>query len=141
VNSKPYFEDVTGKVRRFATFAAVGILGTAAHYAVLVALVEWMKVAPTVSTGLGFAVGAIVNYCLNYRVTFASNLRHAHTAPRFFAIAAVGGVLNVFLMHVGTVMLSLHYIVSQVLATGIVLILNFIANSVWTFATQVDSKQ
>jgi putative flippase GtrA len=132
---------MTAMARRFLLFAGVGALGTAVHYLVLAVLVEVADVDPRLATAFGFAAGAIVNYALNYRFTFVSSRSHLETAPRFFAIAVIGGVLNVFLVHLGTQVLAMHYFVSQILSTGIVLVFNFAANSAWTFAVTTGIKR
>ncbi|MBC7984885.1 MAG: GtrA family protein [Candidatus Obscuribacterales bacterium] len=127
--------------QRFVMFVGVGAVGTAAHFAVLLAFVEIFSLNPTLSSACGFVVGAVVNYLLNYRFTFDSNRRHIETAPRFATVAAIGGVLNVVIVHFGTETLSMNYIVSQVVSTGMVLVFNFVANSLWTFATRASMKR
>jgi putative flippase GtrA len=78
-------------------------------------------------------VGALVNYRLNYSFTFRSNKRHRDVIVKFFAVAAVGLGLNTALMTLLTTSLSLHYLVSQVLTTGAVLLWNFTGNRLWSF--------
>ena len=57
-------------ISRFLRFALVGIFGTAAHYTVLVSLVEVYGVPVLFATTAGFLTGALVNYILNRRFTF-----------------------------------------------------------------------
>jgi putative flippase GtrA len=122
-------------MRQFLVFAAVGAVGTAAHYATLIALVQIWRVSPPVATTAGFAVGALVNYVLNYRITFASNARHAHALPKFLTIAAIGAALNYGIVWWLTGR-GVHYLLAQVVSTGVVLVLNYAANRAWTFATR-----
>ena len=58
--------------KQFVRYAGVGAIGTLAHYGVLIALVQSRATGPLVASTLGFAVGAAVNYLLNYHVTFRS---------------------------------------------------------------------
>jgi|HigsolmetaAR205D_1030408.scaffolds.fasta_scaffold00195_10 putative flippase GtrA len=121
--------------RQFLLFASVGAIGTAAHYVVLIALVESrLQLAPPMASGAGFAVGAFINYLLNYRFTFASELSHARTAPRFATIAVLGAVLNTLIMAAGTALLPVHYLVCQIIATACVLVFGYLSNRFWTFA-------
>lgn len=120
-------------IKQFVVFAAVGAIGTLSHYCVLIVLVQLLGVNPVVASGTGFAVGALVNYLLNYRVTFRSARPHQEAAPRFFAIAAVGMLANTVIMALGTKVFAIQYLLAQIIATGMVLGLNFVANRLWTF--------
>ena len=119
--------------RQFVKFAGVGAIGTAAHYATLVLLVQTQWAGPVIASSAGAVVGAVVNYLLNYHYTFASNRRHREAFWRFFTIAAVGFLLNGLLMALLTQQLALFYLLAQVITTLLVLVWNFLGNRVWTF--------
>lgn len=121
-----------GIAPQFLSFATVGAVGTAAHYATLIAGVS-LGLGPVTASAIGCTVGAAVNYVLNYHVTFRSSLAHIQSAPRFALIAAASLLLNTVLMAVGVDRLGLHYLVAQVLATGIVLCSNFALSRIWAF--------
>lgn len=114
-------------------FSAVGALGTLAHYSVLVCLVQLLSANVLVASSIGAIVGALVNYSLNYKWTFNSNKRHSEAMVKFFAVATVGFVMNGLFMALFTEALALHYLIAQVMTTGIVLFWNFLANHYWTF--------
>ncbi|MEW6570100.1 MAG: GtrA family protein [Nitrospirota bacterium] len=122
-----------GIIVQFFTFAGVGVVGTAAHYAVLFLLVEIAEIRPVIASGFGFVTGAIVNYYLNYHITFRSNKRHYEAALKFFLVALCGLLLNTFIMFFTTELLYMNYLVAQVLATGLVLLWNFTCNRLWSF--------
>jgi putative flippase GtrA len=82
---------------------------------------------------LGAVGGALVNYGLNHRFTFASGRSHATALPRFAAIAAVGIAVNGAVMALLLGPFGAHYVVAQVVATGAVLVVGFLANRTWTF--------
>jgi len=120
-------------VRQFGYFTTMGSVGTAAHYALLTALVYLLLVHPVVASCFGFVVGGMINYLLNHRFTFSSHEPHGSALPKFFTVAGIGLCLNGVIMAVGTGLLMLHYLVAQVLATGLVLMWNFGVNRSWTF--------
>jgi len=122
-----------GIAPQFLSFATVGALGTAAHYATLIVGVS-LGLGAVIASAVGAAVGATVNYVLNYHVTFRSSLAHRQSGPRFALIAVVSLLLNTLLMAVGVNRLGLHYLVAQVLATGIVLCCNFVLSRAWAFS-------
>jgi putative flippase GtrA len=122
-----------GVAGQFLVFSAVGAVGTTAHYCVLIVLHEFLAIAPVPASAVGFTVGALVNYALNYHVTFQSDAVHAAAMPKFYLIATVGFLLNIAVMWLMVRQLQVHYIAGQLVATGLVLAWGFAANSVWTF--------
>ena len=125
--------------RQFLAFAAVGAVGTAAQYVVLVALVHGLGIDPVAASASGFVVGAFVNYALNYRITFRSSKRHREAITKFFSVALVGICLNTLVMRLA-VFGGLHYLLGQVVATGIVLFSNFLGNRFWTFKETKNAR-
>jgi putative flippase GtrA len=118
---------------KFLRFAAVGVVGTAAHYLTLILIVEWAEASPLTGSSAGFIVGAFVNYVLNYRYTFHSTRRHSEALPRFYLVAAIGFIFNGAIVWGVAKQLGFHYLLAQVAATLIVLMWNFTSNLIWTF--------
>lgn len=119
--------------RQFSRFAACGAVGTLAHYLLLVLLVQGWGSPPVAASSAGFVLGAVINYTLNYRYTFRSSKPHRVTMWKFFVAALIGALINAALMSILIHHVNLHYLVSQIIATGIVLVWNFMANRIWTF--------
>ena len=118
-------------IRKLLLFASTGAVGTGVHYIVLVAWVQLFGDAVW-GTMFGFVAGAVVNYFLNYHVTFASTQPHLPTISKFMLIAASGFLFNAAIVKAGIAWGS-HYLVSQVLATVVVFCGNFLVNLLWTF--------
>jgi putative flippase GtrA len=123
-------------VLKFVTYASIGAVGTLAQYVVLVATVASGRAGPVAGSVSGAVVGAFVNYCLNRRLTFRSAGSHLKTLPKFAATACLGVLVNGVVMKVLTDDNRVNYMIAQVLATGLVLALTFLINSVWTFRQQ-----
>lgn len=117
---------------QFLRYASAGAVGTLAQYATLVALVQAQGTGAVLASTLGAILGALVNYALNHRFTFASERRHAQALPRFAAVAAMGIALNALIVAV-LVHANVHYLAAQVVATGAVLAGGYLANRAWTF--------
>lgn len=124
---------VPDRFHRLMLYACVGGLGTAAHYAVLICLVEFFGWEELHSTSLGFVIGAIVNYTLNYYITFKSDRSHFGTMVRFAAIAFLGFLLNGFLFYHLTGSLQIHYLPAQVVSTLGVMLVTYQLNRNWTY--------
>jgi len=120
--------------QQFFIFTGVGAIGTVGHYSTLILLVQVIHTDPVFATTIGFVVGALINYLLNYHITFNSHKRHREALTKFFSVASLGAVINGAIMLAGINMFNMHYLIIQVIATGVVLALNFIANKYWTFA-------
>jgi putative flippase GtrA len=120
-------------VALFLGFSAVGAVGTAAHYAALIILVEVLDLNAILSSGIGGAIGALMNYYLNYRLVFRSNKRHVEALGKFMATAGIALTLNIALIALFTHLLVLHYIYAQLVTTSAVLFFNFTINRYWTF--------
>jgi len=119
--------------KKFISFVLVGGFATALQYAILVAGVQLLGMAPTWASSLGFAISSIFNYMLNYYVTFRSTSKHIAAASKFAVIAAAGLLINGGIMEAGVTLLGLHYLLVQVAATIIVLFWNFLGNHLWSF--------
>jgi len=120
-------------VPQFVRYAGAGAIGTAFHYAVLIALVQLARFDAVVASTAGAVAGAVVNYTLNHRFTFASEKPHTRALPRFALVAAAGVALNAAVMTSVLYLAGPHYLLAQVAATGAVLAAGFLANRAWTF--------
>jgi len=118
---------------QFISFAGVGVIGTLVHYITLITLVRIARASAIPASVAGFVLGGLVNYVFNYHYTFRSNCRHHKTAIKFFTVALGGLILNTLIMTLATTVFALHYLLAQVVATGLVLNWNFFACFFWTF--------
>jgi putative flippase GtrA len=127
---------IATEARRFALYVASGFAATGTHYAVMVALVSGAGYSEIFGTCAGFVAGACVKYPLNYWAVFASGQRHHIAAVRFVLSLAVTFVLNAVILWVLLRTLDVHYMVSQVLTTGVVLFANYLMARYWVFHTR-----
>ena len=103
------------------------------QYLVLTALVTWCRIEPWVASDVGFSLSAVYNYAMNRRFTFASRQSHLVAASRFALLVAAGVTTNTVIMK-GLTQIGLYYLISQVVASAVVLILNFSLANYWVFA-------
>jgi putative flippase GtrA len=87
---------------------------------------------PVRASAIGFVGSACLNYFANHRFTFASAESHARAGPKFAVLASLGLALNseILALLIGA---GFHYMVAQAAATVLVLLWNFVGNSLWTF--------
>lgn len=113
-------------------FGVVGLVGTAAHYLLLVVLVA-IGASALLASSAGMVAGALVNHHLNRHFTFASDKRYRETLCQFSLVASVLFAINLLIMYVLVNWLGWHYLVAQLMATGAVFIAGFVLNKYLVF--------
>lgn len=131
-NRRPHPDPAAARMQRFFRYTAVGAFATAVHYAVLAACVEWLGLPAWLGSGAGAVVGAQVAYAGNRWLTFAHRGAIGASWPRFQFTALLGALLGMAVVALG-VRLGAHYLLAQVIATGLGLLLTFAVNRAWTF--------
>jgi len=130
---------VTEAMKKLLLYAALGLVGTIVQYAVLITLVQAFFFSPSTGSAIGAAAGAIVNYQLNAVYNFKHTGDRFPALLKFLVTAGIGMGANWLVMLLLTSHLHLNYLLSQVLATGVVLGLTFLINSTWTFKRPTTS--
>ena len=120
--------------RRFYRFVFAGAAATLTTYAVLIFGVESLELSAVFASVVGYALGILVNYALNYRYTFNARQRHTAVFPKFLAVMVIGMLTNAAIMAACVELLGLHYLLAQLLAITVVLSWSYTANRLWTFA-------
>lgn len=105
-------------------FGALSGIGTALHFGVLFATVEWAGLPAVTGSTLGAVCGMLFNYVAHYHLTFVSSAAHRRSLPLFLVGGAVSVVLNLLLMTM-LLALDLNYLLAQLLATLLVFVFNF----------------
>jgi putative flippase GtrA len=119
--------------RQFIQFAAVGAAGTTVQYVTLWAGVEILAAPAVISSAVGYVLGSVINYLLNYFFTFESGQSHIRVASKYYTVLGVGWCINYALMKILVDHISLHYWFAQVFTTGVGLMWNFIGSKWWVF--------
>lgn len=120
--------------RQFSTFAGVGFVATAVHYAILIGFVEIFAVSAVAAALAGYSAGGIISYCLNRRLTFKSNAPHEKTVLRFALVAFGGFGLTFFFMNFFVNSCGMPYIPAQATTTGLVMLWSYAVHRNYTFA-------
>ena len=120
-------------VKQIIKFGLVGVLGTFAHYVVLIIGVDYLKQGILISSSLGFIIGAFINHHFNRQFTFSSEKTYIVTLVQFMISASGLFALNLLVMYLLTDKLSFQYLVAQIITTGIVFFSGFIVNKLFIF--------
>ena len=120
---------------KFLKFCVVGFSGTAIDFGLTWLCKEIFKIPKFIANAIGFVVAATNNYILNRLWTWGSTNDHvAVEYTKFFAVSLIGLGLNTLILFIFHEKLKLNFYVSKVIATGFVMVWNFLANNYFTFA-------
>jgi putative flippase GtrA len=120
-------------LRQFAAFFGVGVVAAIVHYGLLIGLVEIFFYDPVHATLAGYLAGGVVSYGLNRVFTYEAQRNLLESGWRFAVVAMVGFGLTWLLMALLHTRLGWHYLVAQIITTGLVLIWSFFAHKFWSF--------
>lgn len=129
---------------KFIKFAIIGGAATLLQFFLLGLFVEAFEWAPVTASAVSYAVSAIFNYLANYYLTFASASSHKQTLPKFIVTVAIGLGLNTALFSfflfslnnyllIGTNLLAAAYLIAQLFATLLTLIVNYLMHKFWIY--------
>ena len=120
---------------KFLRFCVVGFSGTAIDFGVTYICKEWLKVRKFVANAIGFVVAATNNYILNRIWTFGSTDSQVGLEYlKFFGVSLIGLGINTLVLYLLHEKLKWNFYLSKVGATGVVMLWNFFANYLFTFA-------
>ncbi len=136
-----------GLVYKFLRFALVGTSGFIVDFSVTALVSYLLGVSLSIATGIGFCFGATSNYILNRLWTWRSK-EEAVTREylKFLLVSLIGLGVHylVFLGWFSTFDFSFTVFdiiitpdwIAKIVATGVVMVWNFIANNFYTFRSQ-----
>lgn len=118
-------------IQSFTKYTFVGAFATFIHYAIFLISIHFFSSIPWKATMFGAAGGALIAYILNYHHTFLSHAKHSVLLPKFLIVASFGVLIQTLIVAIFTP--QIHYLLAQLIATAVGLILTFMINRFWTF--------
>jgi putative flippase GtrA len=115
-------------------FLFVGGSTTILYFGLIFALVEGLALHTTVSSSVAYIVVGFYNYLLHYHWTFATDAPHGLALVKYLLTCVGGLVLNALVMHVGVMLVPVHYMVVQLFAFGVVVCWSLCISTVWVFS-------
>ena len=121
-------------LKLFSKYFASGSIAALIHFIILISLVELFFFNSTIATTIGFCIGTIANYLLQYHWTYSHNKSHAKTFTKYIIVTTCMLGVNNIVFWCQVELLSIHYVIAQIFATGIVMLLNYTINTTYTFS-------
>jgi putative flippase GtrA len=113
-------------------FLLVGGAATAIHYAVMAFVLWGGWTGPVAATAIGFAISVVFNYLASAAYAFRGEHRHGEALPRFAitqgASFGINAAVVALLLRIGAPL-----VLSQLVASGCVMVWNYSLNALWTF--------
>jgi putative flippase GtrA len=120
---------------QFVKFGIVGVSNTLLSLAIYTILLKVFGVWYIAASGIGFTIGAVNGFLLNRRWTFEDHVGDAFTPVRWGVVQGSGLLLDLLLVYICVQDLEIDKLISQGIATAIVVVVTFAANRAWTFRT------
>ncbi|MDO8460454.1 MAG: GtrA family protein [Nanoarchaeota archaeon] len=119
----------------FIKFVAVGVVNTVINLFVLYILTEFFSVWYILSSLLAFLLAVTNSFIMNTIWTFKSNIKHktAIRYTKFFIVSIITALFNLLFLYVFTEFVGLWYMLSQLIAIALTLMINFVGNKFWTY--------
>lgn len=115
-------------------FLFVGGTTTILYFGLTFVLVEGLTLHTTAAATVSYVVVGVYNYLLHYHWTFATDTPHGLALVKYLLTCVGGLVLNALVMHVGVVLLSVHYLAVQLFAFAAVVCWSLCISTIWVFA-------
>ena len=120
-------------IEQLFKFGIVGIIAFVIDYSVLALCHEVFHINVLVSSAIAFTISVIVNYILSIRWVFDVNKNSSEKRNfiLFIVLSLIGLALTELIMWCGTELLSINYLIVKIIATGIVMVFNFITRKIF----------
>ena len=114
-------------IEQIVKFGFVGFLCFFLDYGIMVLLTEQFGVDYLLSSGISFTVSVVVNYILSVTFVFETD----KNKNRFVILSVIGLGINEACMWFTVETLGIHYMLSKVGATAVVMVYNFISRKIF----------
>lgn len=119
-------------IEQIMKFGVVGFLCFGIDYGLMIFLTEVCGISYLVSSGISFSVSVIVNYILSLKFVFDTGKDNNKIVEFliFIILSVIGLGINQALMWVCVDKLHVHYMISKIGVTGVVMVYNFVTRKV-----------
>lgn len=119
--------------REKLSFLIVGVLSASTHFAIFYLLFKVLIWSIVLSTLLAYLGSLAVSYSLNYIHTFKSEQDIIKSGTKYFITTLLGLAWNIGLMVLFIDHLHIHYFISFLMMSFVVMINNYLLSKHWVF--------
>lgn len=120
-------------IKQIIKFGFVGGIAFVIDYALLIICKEIFHLSIPLSVAVAFTISVIFNYILSIKWIFKVDKSKSKKRNfiLFVLLSIVGLVITELIMKIGTENLKINYIIVKVIATGIVMVFNFVTRKLF----------
>ena len=119
-------------IKQIFKFGIVGGIAFVIDYILLYVLTEFVGIHYLISSIISFTVSVIFNYILSIKWVFDVKKKQGTKEFLIFIILSVIGlVINSLIMYLMVDIINIHYMISKLVSTFIVMIYNFITRKIF----------
>ena len=119
-------------VRQILKFTVVGGLAFLIDYGLLYVLTEFIGIHYLISSIISFTVSVIFNYILSIKWVFDVNKKQGlKEFILFIILSVIGLIINEIIMYLMVDIMNIHYMISKLFSTGVVMVYNFITRKIF----------
>lgn len=123
---------------QFMKFGVVGVIAFVIDYGLLALLTELFGINYLVSATISFTASVVFNYVASMRYVFThkEGMSRRREFVIFVVLSVIGLLINNGCMWAGVELLGVHYLLTKIVATAIVMIWNFVTRKIFLDAEE-----
>ncbi len=120
-------------IAQFMKFGVVGVIAFFIDYGLLAFCTEILGINYLISATIGFTVSVIFNYAASMRYVFThkEGMSRRREFIIFVVLSVIGLLINNLCLWAGVEVLGVHYLVTKIGATAIVMVWNFVTRKIF----------
>lgn len=120
-------------IEQIMKFGVVGFLCFFIDYGLMILFTEAFHINYLISAALSFSISTIVNYSLSMRYVFKSkkDANKVNEFILFVVLSVIGLGVNEAAMWIAVEGLGIHYMISKIGATAVVMVFNFVTRKIF----------
>lgn len=120
-------------IEQIMKFGVVGFLCFFIDYGLMILFTEAFHINYLISAALSFSISTIVNYSLSMRYVFKSkkDANKINEFILFVVLSVIGLGVNEAAMWIAVEGLGIHYMISKIGATAVVMVFNFVTRKIF----------
>lgn len=120
-------------IAQFMKFGVVGVVAFCIDYGILALLTEVFGVNYLVSATISFTVSVVFNYVASMRYVFThkEGMSKRREFIIFVVLSVIGLGINNLCMWAGVELFGIHYLITKIGATAIVMVWNFVTRKIF----------
>lgn len=118
-------------INQILRFGIVGGVAFVIDYSILYILIEFGGIDSLISAAIAFTISVIFNYIASIKWVFDVNKKQTKKdVIIFFGLSIIGLGINELIIYIGN-NINIHYMISKLASTFIVMIYNFITRKIF----------